>query len=79
MGDVLCDFVEVERDGCTRRMLLDGVIEAAAYRVVRHVTLDVFNVMIDGGSGVVVIGDELDVSRSEQISVETFETAIGGW
>ncbi|WP_137876682.1 hypothetical protein [Rhodococcus sp. Q] len=57
MGDVLCDFVEVESDGYTRRMLLDVVSEAVSHRVVRDLTLDVFNRTIDG---------ESDASRSEE-------------
>ncbi|MGW0177287.1 hypothetical protein ACWDUM_25990 [Rhodococcus sp. NPDC003322] len=57
-------------------MLLDAVGEAAAHKMIRYVTLDVFNVTIDGNADLVTIDDELDVTRSTEVELSEFKSAI---
>lgn len=78
MSDLLGEFVEAECDEYTRSMLLGTVEEATAMRRARYLTLDVFNVAIDGSGGVVTIDDELDVARSIEVTLAAFNSAILG-
>lgn len=75
MNEIVEDFLSIECDPFTRKLLIDAIVELES-PMTREINLNVFNVIIDMESGMVTIGDELDASRATQIRVRDFKDLL---
>jgi hypothetical protein len=74
--DLIREFVAVECDDYTRELLL-ALISQTGPCAVRTVTLNSFNVVIDGSDRFVTVEDELDPLRDARISLDRFGEILG--
>jgi hypothetical protein len=67
---LLEEFLEHEADDYVRGQLLDAIRNLGDGR--RYFTFNVFNVLLDAGSGTATVEDELDVNRRDTVPLTNF-------